>query len=57
MPSLLRIGPLLSTFVTKAPVQHSAVLIFLVVYVVLGITGKLPDTLDRINGGSLGWKS
>jgi hypothetical protein len=29
------------------------VLIFLVLYGVLGITGKLPDTLDRIKGVGL----
>jgi hypothetical protein len=42
------------TSVTKAPVQHPSILIFLVLYGVLGITGKLPDTLDRIKG--LEWK-
>jgi len=38
---------------TKAPLQHSSVLIFLVLYGILGITGKLPDTLNRIKGVGL----
>ncbi len=38
------------TSITKAPVQQPSVLIFLVLYGILGITGKLPDTLNRIKG-------
>ena len=38
---------------SEAPLAHPLVLIFLLLYGVLGITGKLPDTLNRIKGPSL----
>src|SRR4029077_2681911 len=34
----------------KAPLAHPAVFIFLLLYGVLGVTGKMPDTLNRIKG-------
>jgi hypothetical protein len=34
----------------KAPLAHPAVFIFLLLYCVLGVTGKMPDTLNRIKG-------
>jgi hypothetical protein len=36
------------TSATDAPIAHPAVLIFLLLYGVLGATGKLPDTLNRL---------
>jgi hypothetical protein len=35
---------------TKTPLAHPVVFIFLLLYGVLGVTGKMPDTLDRIKG-------
>jgi hypothetical protein len=37
-----------------ASIEHAALLIFLLVYGVLGITGKLPDTLNRFKLPSSG---
>ena len=41
---------------TPTAIEHPAILIFLLVYAVLGITGRLPNALDRLqmprrNGG------
>jgi hypothetical protein len=38
---------------SEAPIAHPAVFIFLLLYGALGVTGKLPDTLNRIKGPSL----
>jgi len=38
----------------SAPIAHPAVLIFLALYGVLGATGKLPDTLNRLQAPGLG---
>src|SRR5437899_5349181 len=37
----------------SAPIAHPAVLIFLFLYAVLGATGKLPDTLNRLKAPGL----
>jgi hypothetical protein len=37
----------------EAPLAHPAVLIFLLLYGALGVTGKLPDALNRIKGRNL----
>jgi hypothetical protein len=37
----------------EAPVAHPAILIFLILYGVLGATGKLPDTLNKLKAPGL----
>jgi len=40
--------------VTPTPIEHPAFLIFLLAYGVLGVTGKLPDSLNKLKLPSSG---